>query len=111
MDDEEKKAVYSEQVERVATNSDKGVSSDADSDLTRFSPEETKRIIRRIDLRLVPIVGLMYCISLQDRVNLSLAALAGMTSDLKLTADPSVERYSIITLGKMSIGLYQCIKC
>lgn len=42
-----------------------------------FSPEEQKRIIRRIDLRLVSITGLAYCVSLMDRTNLSMAAVAG----------------------------------
>jgi hypothetical protein len=42
-----------------------------------FSPEEQKRIIRRIDLRLVTITGLAYCVSLMDRTNLSMAAVAG----------------------------------
>ncbi|KAL4762048.1 putative phthalate transporter [Aspergillus foveolatus] len=42
-----------------------------------FSPEEQKKIIRRIDLRLVTITGLAYCVSLMDRTNLSMAAVAG----------------------------------
>lgn len=45
-----------------------------------FSPEEQKRIIRRIDLRLVSITGLAYCVSLMDRTNLSMAAVAGWVS-------------------------------
>lgn len=42
-----------------------------------FTAEEKKRIIRRIDLRLVTMTGLAYCISLMDRTNLSMAAIAG----------------------------------
>lgn len=42
-----------------------------------FTPEEKKKIIRRIDLRLVTMTGLAYCISLMDRTNLSMAAVAG----------------------------------
>lgn len=42
-----------------------------------FTLEEQKRIIRRIDLRLVTMAGLTYCISLMDRTNLSAAAIAG----------------------------------
>lgn len=49
-----------------------------------FSPEEQKRIIRRIDLRLVTMTGLAYCISLMDRTNLSMAAVAGMVEELRL---------------------------
>ena len=34
---------------------------------TEFAPEEQRRIIRRVDRRLVVTVGVMYCISLMDR--------------------------------------------
>ncbi|KAH7111233.1 major facilitator superfamily domain-containing protein [Dactylonectria macrodidyma] len=59
-----------------------------------FSDEEQKRIIRRIDCRLIPIVGLMYCVSLIDRTNVAAASIAGMLEDLELIGN----RYSIITL-------------
>jgi small-conductance mechanosensitive channel len=42
-----------------------------------FSPREQKKIIHRIDRRLVVTVGVLYCISLMDRTNLSAAAIAG----------------------------------
>jgi len=50
-----------------------------------FSPAEQKRIIRTIDRRLIITCGLMYCISLMDRTNLSAAAIAGMTVELRLS--------------------------
>lgn len=34
---------------------------------TEFTPEEQRRIVRRVDRRLVVTVGVMYCISLMDR--------------------------------------------
>lgn len=49
-----------------------------------FTPEEQKKIIRRVDLRLVTMTGLAYCISLMDRTNLSMAAVAGMVEELRL---------------------------
>jgi hypothetical protein len=49
-----------------------------------FTPAEQKKIIRRIDFRLVTTVGVMYCVSLMDRTNLSLANIAGMKTDLDL---------------------------
>ena len=45
--------------------------------LNHFSDEEIKKIVRRVDLRLIPLCGLMYCVSLLDRTNLSNAAIAG----------------------------------
>ncbi|KAL0934770.1 major facilitator superfamily transporter [Colletotrichum truncatum] len=59
-----------------------------------FSPEEQKRIMRRVDIRVVATVGLLYCFSVIDRSNLPSAAVAGMTEDLKLTGN----RYSIVSL-------------
>lgn len=70
---------------------------DAASDeaiISQFSAEEERRILRRIDTRLVLTVGFMYCISLMDRTNLSAANIAGMATELKLIDF----RYSIITL-------------
>lgn len=49
---------------------------------SEFTPEEQRKIIHRIDRRLIITVGVMYCVSLMDRTNLSAAAIAGMTTDL-----------------------------
>ncbi|TDZ34437.1 putative transporter [Colletotrichum spinosum] len=59
-----------------------------------FTPEEQKRIMRRVDVRVVATVGLLYCFSVIDRSNLPAAAVAGMTEDLDLKGN----RYSIISL-------------
>lgn len=57
---------------------DKRLSHGSDDDiLAEFTPEEIKKVIHRIDRRLVVTVGLMYCVSLMDRTNLSAAAIAG----------------------------------
>lgn len=42
-----------------------------------FSESEEKRLIRRMDIRLVGTCGLLLCISLMDRTNLPQAVLAG----------------------------------
>ncbi|KAL2833576.1 major facilitator superfamily domain-containing protein [Aspergillus pseudoustus] len=54
-----------------------------------------KRVIRRIDIRLLPILGLMYAISLIDRSNYSLAYVSGMAIDLRLDIG---QRYTILVL-------------
>ncbi|KAF2753132.1 major facilitator superfamily transporter [Pseudovirgaria hyperparasitica] len=68
--------------------------SDSDVD-TEFSPQEQRSIVRRVDRRLVSTVGLMYCISLMDRTNLSAANIAGMKVDLAMVGN---NRYSLVTL-------------
>jgi len=47
------------------------------SGLDDGTPEEHKRIRRKLDLRLVVLVGFMYCVSLMDRANLANANAAG----------------------------------
>ncbi|KAL8813285.1 MAG: hypothetical protein Q9223_007076 [Gallowayella weberi] len=49
-----------------------------------FSYNEQRKIIHRIDRRLVITCGIIYCFSLIDRGNLGNASIAGMTDSLKL---------------------------
>jgi hypothetical protein len=44
---------------------------------SEFTEQEGRKIIHRVDRRLVLTVGALYCISLMDRTNLSAAAVAG----------------------------------
>lgn len=39
--------------------------------------EEQRRILRKIDLRVTAVTGMMFCISLMDRTNLGAASIAG----------------------------------
>ncbi|GAA5872766.1 hypothetical protein JCM8547_006336 [Rhodosporidiobolus lusitaniae] len=57
-------------------------------------PAYEKAVVRKVDWRLIPILSAIYAISLIDRTNISVARVAGMGVDLKLTVG---ERYSIIT--------------
>lgn len=59
-----------------------------DARIHEFSEAEQKRIVRRIDRRLVTTLGLLYCASLMDRTNLGSAAIAG--SDLFLHSQRSI---------------------
>ncbi|KJX96043.1 phthalate transporter like protein [Zymoseptoria brevis] len=85
-------------------NSDlKTTSSDDNEMQTEFSPAEQKKILRRIDKRLIITVGAMYMVSLMDRTNLSNASIAGMRQELgmiKSAATPNGNpmAYSIVTL-------------
>jgi hypothetical protein len=42
-----------------------------------FTPAEERKIIHKIDRRLVVLLGVMYCVSLMDRSNLANAKVAG----------------------------------
>ncbi|KAF1849622.1 MFS general substrate transporter [Cucurbitaria berberidis CBS 394.84] len=56
---------------------------------------ETRRIIRKVDLRLLPTLAVIYAFALIDRVNLPNARIAGMDADLGLSIG---SRYSILTM-------------
>lgn len=49
-----------------------------------FSLEEQRKIMWRLDRRLILGLGVMYCISLMDRSNLGSAIIAGMGTELIL---------------------------
>lgn len=53
-----------------------------------------RRILRKIDFRLLPIVVALHAISLVDRTNISVARISGMDDDLQLDTG---ERASIVT--------------
>ncbi|KAF4311514.1 Amidase [Botryosphaeria dothidea] len=55
-----------------------------DSILDEVTPQEKKKILRKIDWRVTILVGILWCITLIDRANLGNASIAGMTQDLRL---------------------------
>lgn len=60
-----------------------------------FDTKAEKRLLRKIDLRLIPIVVLLHTVSLIDRTNISAARVAGLDEDLGLTIG---YRASIVTM-------------
>jgi len=63
-------------VERIEDIVQPVLSNDVDDD-EEMTPAEQRKIIHRVDRRLVTMTGLAYCISLMDRTNLSMTAVAG----------------------------------
>jgi hypothetical protein len=68
--------------DKPSTDEEKGgehleVASSSSDNSTTLTPEEQKKVIRRIDIRLVITLGVLYCVSLLDRGNLSVAQIAG----------------------------------
>ncbi|KAL8276094.1 hypothetical protein RQP46_011509 [Phenoliferia psychrophenolica] len=62
-------------------------------------PKEDARIMRKVDWRLIPILSILYSVSLIDRTNISVARLAGMAAKEPVGLNLVVgERYSIISL-------------
>jgi len=71
-----------------------------------FDPNMEKRIVRKLDWNLVPLVMALYLLSFLDRSNIGNAKIAGMSTDLELTGS----RYSwLLTIFYIAyiIGQFQ----
>lgn len=55
-----------------------------------YTPDEERRVLRKLDTRLVLFVALLYMMSFLDRSNIGNAKVAGMTDDLNLSSNQSV---------------------
>lgn len=53
----------------------------------QVAPDIERRVIRKMDLRIVPIVTALYVLAFLDRSNIGNARIAGMTKDLKLVGN------------------------
>lgn len=53
-----------------------------DSILNEVTPQEKKKILRKIDWRVTILVGILWCITLIDRANLGNASIAGSVIQL-----------------------------
>jgi hypothetical protein len=51
----------------------------------RYDGKETKRILRKVDYRLLPMLTLLYVLAFLDRGNIGNAKVAGMNKELNLT--------------------------
>lgn len=82
------KDVDIEKIEKVDTINNKYVNigiSDEDAEFfDNFPPEQRKKIIRKVDMRLVPVLALLYLASHIDRANIGNAKIEGLTTDLNM---------------------------
>lgn len=63
-------------------------------DQAQFDADEEKKLLRKIDMRLIPTVWIMYLLSYLDRSNIGNAYTAGMGEDFNMTS----QNYSIVLL-------------
>lgn len=64
-------------------------------------PVMKKRVLRKIDLRLLPILGTLYCISLIDRTNISVARISGLDEDLGLDVGNRASVALLVSLSNL----------
>ncbi|KAJ8488534.1 hypothetical protein ONZ45_g13922 [Pleurotus djamor] len=80
--------------DQLSTEKNEGVSIESLSNEEYPSKSFERRTMLHVDLRLLPLLSIVYAIALIDRINLGVARTAGMGEDLKLTVGA---RYSIVT--------------
>lgn len=54
-----------------------------------FSMVDEKKTLRKMDVRLIPMLAVLYLLSFLDRGNIGNAKIQGLVVDLKLSADGS----------------------
>lgn len=78
------------------------------------SPSESRALLWKLDLRIIPLIGALYLCSFLDRVNIGNARLAGLTTDLNISPDVYNAALSIFFAGYVChySFLFQCLsKC
>lgn len=76
----------SENIENLESLAERGhtVTDEHGNVLVQFDPEAEKRLVRKIDLYVVPTVAMIYLWCFIDRANIGNAKIAGMEKDLGL---------------------------
>jgi hypothetical protein len=62
-----------------------GLTPDDEQFYINFSQDSRKKVFRKVDLRLIPMLALLYLICHIDRANIGNAKIEGMVQDLKMT--------------------------
>ena len=68
-------------------------------------PHMERRVLRKIDFRLLPILGALYTIALIDRTNISVARISGLDDDLDLKVG---NRASVVLLVRLTLKHAPC---
>lgn len=86
------KEIQAEVTQEDASSIDKAETSSASPNLG-YDEAATKRLVRKIDLNLLPVLSILYLLSFLDRSNIGNARLAGLEKDLHMTGlDYNVSR-------------------
>ena len=90
--DEGKPQRYSE------SDPDKNPSVDPGSDLETSTINE-KSLLRKLDIRLLPAVGILYLLSFLDRSNVGNAKIEGLAADLDMTGNQYLTGLTLYFIG------------
>lgn len=77
--------VVQEKEANDATYRENVTNHEVDENATQFDDVETRRLLRKVDWRVLPILSFLYLLAFLDRSNLGNAKVAGLSDDLALT--------------------------
>ncbi|KAH9822116.1 Major Facilitator Superfamily [Teratosphaeria destructans] len=72
--------------------------------ITSLSPEEERKVIRKVDWHVVPLLASLMLVSFIDRSNIGNARIQGMEKDLKMTG---VQYNTAVSLFFVSYGIFE----
>lgn len=103
---DEKQAVDGHQVTAIhdveSKLSDKGLDSPT-TDTRPIDPAAERRLLRKLDLTIFPVLYIVYMMSFLDRINISNARIQGLAKELDLTGN----KFNIalfVSIGRVSPG-------
>ena len=64
-----------------------------------LSPEATRRLLRKLDLRILPALTLLYLLSFLDRSNVANARIEGLTTSLNMSGDQYLTGLTLYFVG------------
>ncbi|KAF2123074.1 major facilitator superfamily domain-containing protein [Lophiotrema nucula] len=64
-----------------------------------------KKLVRKLDLIILPIIGILYILNYVDRQNLAAAKLQGITDDLNMTTQQFATAVSILFVGYLPLQI------
>lgn len=94
--------INQERVEDVAR--EKGLSGQVEPRLSRFTKEEEEAVIKKLDWHLMPLIFVLYSLSVLDRSNLGNAKVAGMQNDIDIGGNRYSRLGTIFYISCMSIA-------
>ncbi|KXX76424.1 High-affinity nicotinic acid transporter [Madurella mycetomatis] len=80
-------ATMSNTDEKPASSSDDGLPPDVAALMEEFTGDKYNKLMRKMDMRLIPIIAVLYLLAYLDRGNIGNARLADLEEDLNMTGD------------------------
>ena len=76
-----------------------------DEGYAQVNSETEKRVVRKVDLFVIPVLWFLFLVSFIDRGNIGNAAIAGMREELKLTGNKYNVAVQLFTVAYVAFGL------